>query len=137
MKWKIIHRDMPELAWNADDGVWVAKVTGKQTTYLDWEKDRIINSAFPIHAVHHGKWQHIPQRHKDAVEVQNAVNPSGIALAMHQACKECYEEGLGTTQTCADPAVRLFAYKLADLTGSGDMPFLEYEKCIRACEALF
>jgi hypothetical protein len=51
------------------------------------------------------------KRHKDAVEIQlGAVNPSGIAHAVIEACREVHEEGRNARE---DAAVRLIVHQLA------------------------
>lgn len=45
------------------------------------------------------------KRFHDAIFIQQgACNPAGIALSLHNACKECIAEG---TSQRTDPAVRL------------------------------
>lgn len=53
------------------------------------------------------------KRFANALAIQEgACNPSGIALALHEACKECLAEGV---QQRTDPAVRLITHQLAHL----------------------
>lgn len=75
------------------------------------------------------------QRHKDALLIQSAVNPSGIALSLHEAYKEVYAEG-GDTKACKeDPACRLILHQLAYLSDmSGGYDLTEYRKYVEACE---
>jgi hypothetical protein len=47
-----------------------------------------------------------------------ACNPSGIALAIADACRELREhENADTARICQDPAIRLMAYQLASICG--------------------
>lgn len=60
------------------------------------------------------------KRHNDAIAIQaGACNPSGIALAIVDACREIREsDGFsGTAQICSDPAVRLMVHQLAFICG--------------------
>lgn len=53
------------------------------------------------------------RRFQDAIFIQQgACNPAGIALSLHNACKECIAEGVSQR---TDPAVRLIAHQLAYL----------------------
>jgi hypothetical protein len=55
------------------------------------------------------------KRHDDALYIQEgASNPSGIALTLIEAIKECRAEG-GSSRT--DPAVRLITHQLTHLLG--------------------
>ena len=54
---------------------------------------------------------------QDALAVQNACNPSGVAHSFAALCEQMHQAGLGTTAICDHPAARLFAAKLADLMG--------------------
>lgn len=64
---------------------------------------------------------------------QGACNPSGVALALHEACKECLAEG---TDQRKDPAVRLITHQLAFLmdTRELDTSLTEYSDLTRLCE---
>ncbi|RWP44322.1 MAG: hypothetical protein EOR04_05210 [Mesorhizobium sp.] len=65
---------------------------------------------------------------------QGACNPSGIALTLHEACKECLVEGVDQR---TDPAVRLITHQLAYLmnTRQIDDGLTEYSKLTAECEA--
>ncbi|RWH52259.1 MAG: hypothetical protein E5V72_01420 [Mesorhizobium sp.] len=65
---------------------------------------------------------------------QGAYNPSGIALTLHEACKECLAEGVDQR---TDPAVRLITHQLAYLmdTRQIDDGLTEYLKLTAECEA--
>lgn len=54
---------------------------------------------------------------RDALAVQNASNPSGIAHSFAALCEQMHAQGLSTTAICDHPAARLYAGKLADLCG--------------------
>lgn len=59
------------------------------------------------------------KRHTDALLIQEgACNPSGVALAIVDACKEVRNEG-GTPT--ADPAVRLMVHQLAYICGVAEI----------------
>jgi hypothetical protein len=59
-------------------------------------------------------------RFRDALVIINpgASNPSGVALAIADACREMREnQNLDTRSICRDPAIRLMVYQLAHLVG--------------------
>lgn len=78
------------------------------------------------------------KRHGDALAIQEgACNPSGIALAIVDACKEIRGEPnhAGTAQITSDPAVRLMVHQLAYICGLGDqLEFGEYEEWTQMCK---
>jgi hypothetical protein len=57
------------------------------------------------------------KRHKEALEVQDACNPGGVAalLSREMSAFMRSSEYTGTDSLRRDPALRLIAYKLADL----------------------
>jgi hypothetical protein len=58
----------------------------------------------------------MPQRHKDAVAIQNgACNPAGIARSLVKACDEARAEGVPLVGD--DAAVRLIVHQLASICG--------------------
>lgn len=72
-------------------------------------------------------------RHRDALMIVDpgACNPSGVALSLHNACRQVIAEG-GDQRT--DPAVRLIVSQLSYLTNShADLDSAEYGKLIEAC----
>ena len=72
-------------------------------------------------------------RHRDALTIVDpgACNPSGVALSLHNACRQVIAEG-GDQRT--DPAVRLIVTQLSYLTNShADLDTAEYGKLIEAC----
>ena len=72
-------------------------------------------------------------RHRDALLIVDpgACNPSGVALSLHNACRQVIAEG-GDQRT--DPAVRLIVSQLSFLTNShADLDTAEYGKLIEAC----
>lgn len=77
------------------------------------------------------------KRHEEALFVQNAVNPCGIAAALHEAFREVLREGGDTPAQRNDPACRLILHQLAHLLGmSGGYDLTEYRKYIEECEKL-
>ncbi|MDE0372617.1 MAG: hypothetical protein OXI73_08745 [Rhodospirillales bacterium] len=74
-------------------------------------------------------------RYRDAVLIVDpgACNPSGVALALHNACRQVIREG-GNQRT--DPAVRLIVTQLSYLTNShADIDPDEYRALIETCKA--
>lgn len=70
-------------------------------------------------------------RFAEALALQDACNPSGVALTLTEMFRQISEEGGGTADKCADPAIRVAVMKLADLCGidvEGDL------EAYRACE---
>lgn len=60
----------------------------------------------------------VRNRFSNALAISDgACNPSGIALAFADACRQACDEGADTPALCADPALRLMAYQLAYLMG--------------------
>lgn len=56
------------------------------------------------------------RRYDNAIAIQQgACNPSGICHSIIAACQEVRDEGGGTDQIRADPAVRLMVHQLAFL----------------------
>lgn len=53
----------------------------------------------------------------DALSVQNACNPSGVAHSFAALCEQMHGAGLSTSAICEHPAAQLYAAKLADLMG--------------------
>lgn len=76
------------------------------------------------------------KRNKTAIQIQNACNPSGIAHAFIEACKEFRDSPAdkGTDSLRADPALRLIAYQLSWLMGA-DMTLTEYARLTDLCRA--
>ena len=72
-------------------------------------------------------------RHKDALFIVDpgACNPSGVALAVFNACRQVRDEG-GDVRT--DPAVRLMTTQLASLV-RGDSNIDDYDALIATCRA--
>ncbi|RWN60189.1 hypothetical protein [Mesorhizobium sp.] len=64
---------------------------------------------------------------------QGACNPSGIALTLHEACKECIAQGVDQR---TDPAVRLITHQLAFLmnTQQIESELTIYSQLTRECE---
>ena len=80
-------------------------------------------------------------RHSAALAIQEgACNPSGIAHAIINACREIREEPTfaGTTSIKNDPAVRLMVHQLAYICGvtTGAEPMARgdtWEQCMEYC----
>ena len=74
-------------------------------------------------------------RHREAVLIVDpgACNPSGVALALYNACRQVIAEG-GNQRT--DPAVRLIVTQISYLTNShADLDYDDYRALIEACKA--
>ena len=56
-------------------------------------------------------------RYAEAIAVQDACNPSGVAHSLIEVFRQVRAEGGDTDAQRSDPAVRLFVAKLADLCG--------------------
>ena len=54
-------------------------------------------------------------RFQEALLLQNACNPSGVAHTLVEMIQEASRQGADTASICRDPAVRLTVAKLADL----------------------
>ncbi|QXN71158.1 hypothetical protein RCDURKIN_102 [Rhodobacter phage RcDurkin] len=81
-------------------------------------------------------WELCPQRFADALMVQSAVNPAGVARSMHEAMAEIIREGKPTDAIGEDPAIKLFMVALASIMGmDSPVPFTEYSRACAACEA--
>ena len=62
-----------------------------------------------------------------------ASNPSGIALAIHNACRQAIAEGGGQR---TDPAIRLMVTQLSYLVSADStLDLAEYERLIETCRA--
>ena len=72
-------------------------------------------------------------RHREALFIVDpgACNPSGVALAIFNACRQVRDEG-GDVRT--DPAVRLMTTQLAFLV-RGDSGIDDYDALIETCRA--
>ena len=74
-------------------------------------------------------------RHREALLITDpgASNPSGVALALHNACRQVLAEG-GSQKT--DPAVRLMSNQLVFLLeGTEVIGLEEYRKLVAHCRA--
>ena len=72
-------------------------------------------------------------RHHDALFIVDpgACNPAGVALAIHNACRQVIAEG-GDQRT--DPAIRLMTTQLAFLLNSySDIPLTDYQTLLDTC----
>ena len=74
--------------------------------------------------------------YRDAIQVQDACNLSGVVLAwarlMEKVCQEANETGKGTDWKNSHPINVLFASKVCDLTKSED--FSIYSQAYKVCE---
>lgn len=74
-------------------------------------------------------------RHRAALDIidPGACNPSGVALALHNACRQAIAEGVSQRD---DPAIRLIGLQLAFLLGVDRvLDGEEYGRLIRHCRA--
>ena len=74
-------------------------------------------------------------RHRAALDIVDpgASNPSGVALAIHNACRQAIAEGVSQRE---DPAIRLMVTQLAFLTdGNADLDLAEYQRLVEVCRA--
>ena len=74
-------------------------------------------------------------RHEAALAIVDpgASNPSGVALAIHQACRQVIHEGGNQRE---DAAVRLMTTQLAFLVqGNSDLDPHEYGRLMGVCRA--
>ena len=74
-------------------------------------------------------------RHEAALAIVDpgASNPSGVALAIHQACRQVIHEGGNQRE---DAAVRLMTTQLAFLVqGDADLDPHEYGRLMAVCRA--
>lgn len=74
-------------------------------------------------------------RHKMALDVQDAGNLRAIARSFVEVCDDAMWELQATTSVWRDPAVILFAAKIAELTGCGYADMTHYSKAYEACKA--
>lgn len=86
----------------------------------------------------HGiSWRNDGKRHADALAMQQgALNPSGIAHAIIDACQEARDEGKDATK---DSAVRFMAHQLAFICGVGEIEesFAIYNQLMDECAAAY
>ncbi len=74
-------------------------------------------------------------RHRAALDIVDpgACNPSGVALALHTACRQAIAEGVSQRE---DPAVRLIGLQLAYLLGVDRiLDTGEYGRLLEHCRA--
>ena len=74
-------------------------------------------------------------RHRAALQIVDpgACNPSGVALALHTACRQAIAEGVSQRE---DPAVRLIGLQLAYLLGVDRiLDTEEYGRLLEHCRA--
>ena len=74
-------------------------------------------------------------RHRAALDIVDpgACNPSGVALALHNACRQAIAEGVSQRD---DPAIRLIGLQLASLLNVDRiLDSDEYARLIEHCRA--
>ncbi len=74
-------------------------------------------------------------RHRTALDIVDpgASNPSGVALALHNACRQAIAEGASQRD---DPAIRLIGLQLAHLLQVDRiLDSQEYSRLIEQCRA--
>ena len=74
-------------------------------------------------------------RHRAALDIVDpgACNPSGVALALHQACRQAIAEGVSQRD---DPAIRLIGLQLAYLLSVDRiLDSDEYGRLVAQCTA--
>ncbi len=74
-------------------------------------------------------------RHRAALDIVDpgACNPSGVALALHNACRQAIAEGVSQRD---DPAIRLIGLQLASLLQVDRiLDSDEYDRLIEHCRA--
>ena len=74
-------------------------------------------------------------RHRTALDIVDpgACNPSGVALALHQACRQAIAEGVSQRD---DPAIRLIGLQLAFLLNVDRiLDSDEYARLVAQCTA--
>ena len=74
-------------------------------------------------------------RHREALQIVDpgACNPSGVAHALHNACRQAIAEGVSQRE---DPAVRLIGLQLAYLLGVDRiLDTEEYGRLLEHCRA--
>ena len=75
------------------------------------------------------------ERHRAALDIVDpgACNPSGVALALHNACRQAIAEGVSQRD---DPAIRLMGLQLASLLNVDRiLDGEEYGRLIEQCRA--
>jgi hypothetical protein len=123
---------------NAEDGIgasgeWVAGQKNA-TKYSDEARLAYIMSKGALPDAF--KWKCVSQRFKNAIDIQSAVNPAGIALALHEAFCEVIAEGGDTKAQKTDPACRLIAYQIGWLLYGGVGNYTNYTADFQACAAI-
>lgn len=83
-------------------------------------------------------FKHKKNIYREALEVQNAVNLSGVVRAFARITEALWDEakanGLGTEFVNQHPVSRLFADKIMDLARARE--FSEFSKAFEECERL-
>jgi len=78
----------------------------------------------------------MPNRFQDALDIQSACNPSGVAYALvrHMEAFIRSPEYKGTASICQDPALRLMVYQLSYLMGMNEgVAFDNFNEAYSAC----
>ena len=72
-----------------------------------------------------------------ALQIQDACNPSGVALALSETIMELKRNGVaGTDDICNHPIVKLMAHKMADLCGMATWNQDIYDSAYTDCTEL-
>lgn len=84
----------------------------------------------------------LSRRFETALDIQNACNPSGVAKTFYDLACEFMRspEFTGTNAVRNDPALKLIAFKLADLMGVGTLDGTEafwkaHDECVAKRDA--
>lgn len=88
--------------------------------------------------IHENLVARMRQHYRDAIQVQNACNLSGVALSFVKALEDirlavCAQGG-GTDAVNRHPVVQMYVCKLHDLAGMGFSDLEAYNSAYAACE---
>lgn len=139
MQW-VIQQEGTSIYWKTESqedigvsGTWVVGLPNA-TKYSDKQRDEYRSDKGELPTCF--KWKCVTRRHDDALLIQSAVNPAGIARSLHEAFREVIAEGGDTRAQQEDPACRLILHQLAYLLGmTGGYDLSEYRKYTEFCEA--
>jgi hypothetical protein len=140
MLWSIKQLEGHNVYWkerNASEGIGASGewVSGRKnaTRYTDERRLAYIaeKGELPVNF----KWECVSERFKNALDIQSAVNPAGISLALHEAFCEVRADGGDTSAQKNDPACRLILHQLSYLLGMpGGYDLTDYGKYYADCE---
>ena len=78
--------------------------------------------------------QLVDNRFQTAIDIQDACNPNGVSLTIHDTCRALTRGTSMSTQDIRDdPAVRLMVHKLADLCNVTLLHTLDYSDIYDQC----